>query len=187
MKYYRSPEYYSSSGWRGTLAMDGGGALMNQGIHGIDVLQFLAGSVKSVMGIAKTLDRDIEVEDAASVVVEYENGAIGIIQGTTCVTPGYPRHIEISGTKGTVALEEDSIVKWDIEGEDNVVCENTGVESFRDPTAFSNENHKKQLQDIISAIENDRAPKVDIYEGKKPVEIILAAYESSKTGKKINL
>ena len=85
MKYYRSPEYFSSSDWRGTWAMDGGGALMNQGIHGIDILQYLVGPVKSVSGICKTLARDIEVEDTASLVVEYENGAVGVIQGTTSV------------------------------------------------------------------------------------------------------
>lgn len=137
--------------------------------------------------MAKTLDRDIEVEDAACAVVEYENGAIGFIQGTTCVNPGYPRRIEISGTLGTVAIEEDTIVKWDIDGEEIELHDTTHVGSFRDPGAFDADNHRKQIEDIIAAIEENRAPKVDIYEGKRPVEIILGIYESSKTGKKINI
>ncbi len=188
MKYHRSPEYYSSSGWRGTWAMDGGGALMNQGIHGIDLLTYLMGPVDSVYAVSRTLDRDIEVEDAANVNVVYKNGAIGVIQGTTCITPGYPRRIEISGTKGTVVLEEDTITKWDIEGEEGeLLSEKTRVESFRDPAAFDIANHKKQIEDIIFAIDEGRAPLVDENEGKRAVEIILAAYESSKTNKPVKL
>jgi len=188
MKYYRSPEYYASAGWRGTWAMDGGGALMNQGIHGIDVLQYLVGPVKSVYGICKTMARDIEVEDTANVLVEFENGAIGTIQGTTSVTPGYPRILEISGTKGTIVLEEDAITRWDVEGADHKADEKSAYnDSFRDPMAFSNEYHILQIRDLIDAIDNDRKPLVDMYEGKKPVDIILSAYESSRTGKKIEL
>jgi len=189
MKYYRSPEYYASSSWKGTWAMDGGGALMNQGIHGIDVLQYLVGPVKSVYGICKTLARDIEVEDTANLVVEYQNGAIGTIQGTTSVNPGYPRIIEISGTKGTVILTEDVITKWDVEGEkpDLSNLPKGNFESFRDPAGFAMDNHRMQIADLIDAIENDRSPIVDVYEGKKPVDIILAAYESNKTKKPVYL
>ena len=189
MKYYRSPEYYASSSWKGTWAMDGGGALMNQGIHGIDVLQYLVGPVKSVYGICKTLARDIEVEDTANLVVEYQNGAIGTIQGTTSVNPGYPRIIEISGTKGTVILTEDVITNWDVEGEkpDLSNLPKGNFESFRDPAGFAMDNHRMQIADLIDAIENDRSPIVDVYEGKKPVDIILAAYESNKTKKPVYL
>lgn len=188
MKYYRSPEYYASAGWRGTWEMDGGGALMNQGIHGIDVLQYLVGPVKSVWGICKTMARDIEVEDTANVLVEFENGAIGTIQGTTSVTPGYPRILEISGTKGTIVLEEDSITRWDVEGSKTEIKENSKYnDSFRDPMAFSNQYHILQIGDLLDAIENNRKPLVDMYEGRKPVDIILGAYESSKTGKKVEL
>ena len=189
MKYYRSPEYYASANWRGTWEMDGGGALMNQGIHGIDVLQYLMGGVKSVFGVCKTLARDIAVEDTASVVVEYKNGAVGTIQGTTCVEPGYPRYIEISGTRGTVMLKEDVVVRWDVDGKqlDESRIPKGNYNSFRNPATFDLENHRRQIADLIDAIENDRKPLVDVYEGKKPVEIILAAYESSRLGKKIML
>ena len=187
MKYYRSPEYYASADWRGTWELDGGGALMNQGIHGIDVLQYLVGPVKSVFGICKTLARDIDVEDTANVVVEYENGAIGTIQGTTSVNPGYPRVISISGTKGTVELTEDVITRWDIEGnEGKAVSHPKGdLTSYRDPAGFALDTHTMQIKDLIEAVENDRRPLVDVYEGRKPVDIILAAYQSSKIKKTV--
>ena len=189
MKYYRAPEYYSSSDWRGTWAMDGGGALMNQGIHGIDILQYLVGPVKSVSGICKTLARDIEVEDTASLVVEYQNGAIGVIQGTTSVNPGYPRIIEITGTKGTISLSETDIIKWDVEGSDfEIGAENSNnYGGFRDPGAMDMYTHVPQFEDMIDAIENNRQPMVNIYEGKKPVEIILSGYRASRERKQIEI
>ncbi len=189
MKYYRSPEYYASAGWRGTWEMDGGGALMNQGIHGIDVLQYLVGPVVSVSGVCKTLTRDIEVEDTANLIVEYASGAIGTIQGTTSVEPGYPRVIEISGTRGTIVLKEDVIIRWDVDGKelDEKDIPKGNQESFRNPAGFDIENHKRQIKDLIDAIKENREPMVNVYEGKKPVDIILAAYESSKTGKKVLL
>ena len=187
MKYYRSPEYYSSADWRGTWELDGGGALMNQGIHGIDVLQYLAGPVKSVFAICKTLARDIEVEDTANVLVEYQNGAIGTIQGTTSVNPGYPRIISISGTKGTIELTEDVITRWDIEGEKEPPknLPSGDSTSFRDPSGFALDSHKMQIADLIDAIKEDRRPLVDIYEGRKPVDIILSAYKSSRIKKTV--
>ena len=188
MKYYRSPEYYASAGWRGTWAMDGGGALMNQGIHGIDILQYLMGPVKSVNATCRTLDRDIEVEDAAVAVVEYQNGAIGIIEGSTCVNPGYPCRIEISGTRGTITLEEDEIVRWDIDGQTlSKPIVKSKNENFKDPTAFSFDNHGKQIKDFIKALENGTRPLIDVYEGKRTVDVILSIYESSETGEKVSL
>lgn len=189
MKYYRSPEYYASATWRGTWALDGGGALMNQGIHGIDALQFIVGPVKNVYGICKTLARDIEVEDTANVLIEYKSGAIGTIQGTTSVAPGYPRIITVCGTKGTIEITDGVITKFDIEGKSMELPENdpNRKNSSRDPQSISDDIHKKQFIDLIDAIKNNRRPRVDIYEGRKPVDIILAAYKSSKTGQKISL
>ena len=189
MKYYRSQEYYDSSSWRGTWDMDGGGALMNQGIHGVDLLQYLVGSVKSVMGMCRTLARDIEVEDTASAVVEFENGALGVIQGTTSVEPGYPRIIQISGTKGSVEITEDTVTRWDIGGSSSVgghsLCGE--IKSYRDPQGLGKGDHMLQIKDFIAAIDEGREPLVNMYEGKKTVDIILAAYESSKTGHKVEL
>lgn len=185
-KYYRAPEYYTAGGWRGTWAMDGGGALMNQGIHGIDLIQYLMGGVKSVYALCRTQDRDIETEDSAYLVVEYKNGAIGSMHGTTVAKPGYPRILEITGTKGTIKIEEDEIKAWDIDGEKEET-KDTSLNVGCDPLALTYEYHKMQFEDLLKAIEQDKKPMVDVYEGRKPVDIILAAYESSKTGKRIDL
>ena len=190
MKYYRSPEYYGTGGWRGTWKMDGGGALMNQGIHGIDLLLYIMGPVKTVFGRAKTLARDIEVEDTASALLEFENGALGVIQGTTSIYPGTPRRIEINGDKGSIILEEDTIFKWDIEGQEcprDIITGHTTAGSASNPAAIRPEGHIRQIGDLMDAIIHDRRPLVDQYEGRKPVELILAIYESSKTGKAVKL
>jgi UDP-N-acetyl-2-amino-2-deoxyglucuronate dehydrogenase len=190
MKYYRSQEYYGNGGWRGTKKMDGGGALMNQGIHGIDLLQYIMGPVKTVFGHAKTLARTIEVEDTATALVEFKNGALGVIQGTTSIYPGSPRRLEVSGDKGSIVLEEDSIFSWNIEGREvpeDVKIGHSEVMSSNNPTAFSIDGHVKQIGDMINAISDNRRPLVDQYEGRKPVEIILAVYESSRTGRIVRL
>lgn len=188
MKFYRSPEYYKKASWRGTWALDGGGALMNQGIHGIDMLTYLAGPVKSVYGVCKTLLHNIEVEDTAQMLVEFESGAMGTIEGTTSVNPGYPRIIEICGEKGSVALREDKIIRWDIAGSESQVDKTqSNHNSFNDPAAFSPEHHILQLRDFINAIKNNDKPLVDLYEGRRAVDIILAAYESNRLGKRVEL
>lgn len=186
MRFYRSPEYYRNGGWRGTWEMDGGGALMNQGIHGIDLMQYLMGGVKSVYADCRTMARQIETEDAANLLVEYRNGAIGVIQGTTIAVPGEPRTITISGEKGTVVLQEDAIVRWDVEGE-RLATGETDVGSCQDPMAFSFGCHALQLRDLLDAIREDRPSAVDAIEGRKAVDLILAAYRSSQTGQKVLL
>lgn len=190
MKFYRSQEYYDKGGWRGTWKMDGGGALMNQGIHGIDLLQYIMGPVKSVFAHTRTLARKIEVEDTASALLEFKNGALGVIQGTTSIYPGKPRILEISGDKGTITLEEDCISSWAIEGEEvpsDVVIGHTTSGSANNPSGFSLDGHIMQIGDMVKAVLNDGKPFVDCYEGRKPVEIITAIYESSRTGKLIEL
>lgn len=190
MKFYRSQEYYDKGGWRGTWKMDGGGALMNQGIHGIDLLCHLMGRVKKVSAFTRTLARNIEVEDTASAIVEYENGAIGVIQGTTSIYPGYPRKFELNGDKGSIVLQEDIIKEWTIEGMEGpgeVEQRESKSKSSSDPAAFGIEGHVKQITDMVDAVNNNRRPFVDQYEGRKPIELILAIYESSKTGKTVEL
>lgn len=190
MKFYRSQEYYDAGGWRGTWKMDGGGALMNQGIHGIDLLQYIMGPVKTVFAHTKTLARNIEVEDTAAAILEFQNGAMGVIQGTTSIYPGSPRLLEVNGDKGTIVLEEDSVSKWVIEGEDtpeDIAIGRTNSNAASNPTAFSIDGHIKQLSDMVNAVKNDTRPMVDQYEGRKPIEIIMAIYESSRTGKMVEL
>ncbi len=189
MQYYRSDEYYSSSEWRGTYAMDGGGALMNQGIHGVDILQYLMGDIRSVSALCKTMVRNIEVEDTACIAVEYENGAIGTIQATTSVVPGYPRKIEICGTKGTIVLEESRIIRWDVNGETLPADKVQPFEAVghNDPQSIGIDKHQMQIEDFVKAVTEDRKPFVDVYEGRKAVDIILAAYESEKLNKRVKI
>lgn len=168
--------------------MDGGGALMNQGIHGVDLLQYLMGAVASVYANAKTLVHSIEVEDTACALVSFQNGAMGIIQGTTAVQPGYPRRIEICGSCGSAILVEDQVEAWDIPGYPRpATTETNHIRTFNDPSAMDFAGHKKQIQDLISALSDGRAPVVDQYEGKKPVEIICAIYQSARTRRPVEL
>ena len=190
MKYYRSPEYYASSSWKGTWAMDGGGALMNQGIHGIDLLQYIMGPVKSVQAISKTLFHNIETEDTLVAILEYENGAVGTVQATTSVYPGYQRKISVCGTEGTVVLCEDKIESWDMKNKDFMpVISNDGLnmKTGSRPDGMDFSLHKMQLNDFVECIKNNKKPFIDAYEGKKSVEIICAIYKSAKNGTKIYL
>lgn len=186
MRYYRSEAYYTSSGWRGTWEMDGGGALMNQGIHGVDLIQYLMGGIHKVYAQCRTAARPIQTEDLAYMLVEYGNGAMGMIHGTTIADPGQPRRITICGEKGSVVLEEDTIAAWNIDGQTQEVG-STQSNAFRDPMAFSFANHQAQLEDLLRAIAEDRTPAVDTREGRKAVDIILAAYRSSQTGLAVSL
>ena len=117
MKYFRPQSYYDSGTWRGTQAMDGGGALMNQGIHGVDLVRYLMGPADSIYALSGTLVRDIEVEDTLTAVVAWHCGAQGVIQASVGDYPGFPRRIELNGESGTIILEEDRIVKWEVAGD----------------------------------------------------------------------
>ena len=189
MKFNRTQEYYNTGGWRGTKAMDGGGALMNQGIHGVDLLLYLAGDVKSVYAVSKTLARQIEVEDTLSAVLEFKSGATGVIQATTSVYPGYPRRLELNGDKGTIVLEEGNLVRWDME--DTTLPEVTLKSNVRSsasaPTDFSADNHTKQFKDVIQALRNGTKPLVDLREGRRAVDLILAIYQSAEEKRVIEL
>ena len=188
MKYFRSHEYYASAAWRGTWALDGGGALMNQGIHGVDVFRHLMGPVRSVHALTRTLTRRIEVEDSAAAVLEFENGAIGTLEASTTCCPGYPRRIEICGDAGSVVLEEDSIVRWDLP----IPCAlpvgqaatNVGT---ADPKAISYTGHMLQIRNFVDAILRGTPLTADAQTGRTPLEIIMAVYESSRNGKTVFL
>ena len=188
LKYYRSPEYYKSAGWRGTWELDGGGALMNQGIHGIDLITWMMGDVHSVVAKCGTLVRDIEVEDTAVAIVKYKNGAYGVIQGTTSVYPGLDTRFEVHGELGTVIFDDHGFKTWKFLGGEEEVPEVEGyVTSASDPAALSLSGHYIQIDDMAKAVLEDREPMVPGEEARKAVDLILAIYESSKTGKEIIL
>jgi len=189
MRYYRSEAYYAQSKWRGTWKMDGGGALMNQGIHGIDLLQYVMGKVVCVQAISKTLLHSIETEDTLVAILEFENGAIGTVQATTSVYPGFQRELSICGTNGTIVLCEDTIKEWKIKNSeehyplsDNVKA---NMETGSRPDGMDCSLHKKQLADFVDCIKDGRRPFIDGYEGKKAVAIICAIYEAAEKGEKI--
>lgn len=197
VKWQRSQDYYNEGGWHGTLSLDGGGALINQSIHAIDLLYYFAGDVKSLSAFTNTIGhRRIEVEDNAVVILNFRCGALGVIEGSTSVYPGFFKRLEISGTDGSVIIEEDVLKFWDfrekIEEDDNIrqnfmLQKNFSGGGASDPADISYQGHKKQFEDMIDAIEKNRKPLVDGLEARKAVEIVLAAYQSAKEKKNINL
>ena len=182
-KWYRAHEYYASGDWRATWELDGGGALMNQGVHMIDLLMHLMGDVRRLNARCRTLVRNLAVEDTAVASLEFVNGALGIIEGTTSVTPGMGSKIEISGDKGTIVLEGDTISTWDVPGEelDTEETHNTGLSS--DPLAgLSETGHVRHISDLADAIRTDREPEIPGREARRAVEAIKAIYLSSRRG-----
>lgn len=191
--WFRSEAYYKSGGWRGTWALDGGGALMNQGIHAIDLLVWLAGDVESVSAKCDTrIHKSIEVEDNAAAWLRFKNGAIGVIQGSTCCFPGLSKRVEIMGESGTVVLEDDTPKVWEFE---QALAEDEQIRNAKasigggasDPKAISVEGHIRQYNDFSNAIIEKRKPLIEGRDARRAVELILAIYESSKTGSVIKL
>lgn len=190
-KYYRDQAYYDSGDWRATWELDGGGSLMNQGVHGIDLIQWIMGGrPKSVYAKANHLVRNIPVEDTAVVVVEWANGAYGVLEGTTSVYPGYNCSLSLHGEHGTIMTEETNILAWNIEGKGDEIPtfeENTSAGGAKDPKAITSIGHTFLVQDIINAVKENRDPYVPGSEARNAVEIILAVYESARTGQPVDL
>ncbi|KIL41369.1 oxidoreductase [Gordoniibacillus kamchatkensis] len=190
LKYYRSPEYYRSGGWRGTWRLDGGGALMNQGVHGVDLIQFLMGDVESVFAYTGALARDIEVEDTAVAALKYKSGAFGTIQAATSVYPGQETRFEIHGERGTIEFGDEGIRQWTFHGREEPAPEyedTLGLSSSSNPQNIAVEGHYFYVNDIIRAIRDDREPYVSGEEARKSVDLILAIYESARTGREVFL
>ncbi|MCD6404966.1 MAG: Gfo/Idh/MocA family oxidoreductase [Planctomycetes bacterium] len=196
VKWWRPQEYYDSVGWRGTVKLDGGGALMNQSIHAIDLLQWLAGPVESVVSVTGTLaHKRIEVEDTAVAALRFANGALGTIEGTTSAWPGFLKRIEISGDTGTIMLEEDRIVTWkfaeELPEDDSIRQKFASEDEFgggaSDPSAIDFRKHQRNFEAFIDALDAGRHPDLDGREGRKAVEIILAVYKAARRGGKVTL
>lgn len=189
LKYYRSPEYYKSAGWRGTWEHDGGGALMNQGIHGIDLVQWMMGDIVSVFAHTAALVRDIEVEDTAVIVVKYANGAFGVIQGTTSVYPAQETRFELHGEKGSMIFGDEGIKTWEVmDGElERPSAVSDAGSPGADPSKVAYAGHIVLLDDLIDCIIEDKEPAISGAEARKAVAVIRAIYESSRTGKEVFL
>lgn len=183
-KWYRNEEYYKSSNWKGTWQYDGGGALMNQSVHYIDLLLYIMGDVKEVYGKCATLLHDIEVEDTGVAVIKFKNGALGMIEGTTAAYPGFYTKLEVQGENGTVIIEDDLIKHWSIKGEENLHIAKTSNDGTgaSTPGGISIEPHVRQFKNFIQALESNTDPLISAEDGKKAIELILAIYESSRKG-----
>jgi len=196
VKWFRSQAYYDSGAWRGTWQLDGGGALMNQAIHSVDLLSWFMGPVVEIRAQTATLAHErIAVEDTAMATVRFESGALGVIEATTAAYPGYLKRIEISGSEGSAAMEEEDIVRWDFarpDKRDKLVAEQMQARKSTgggasDPAAIGHHGHALQFQDVLTAIKKGRAPAIDGQEGRRSVEIILGVYKAAETGKAISL
>jgi len=193
VKWYRDQAYYDSAAWRGTWALDGGGALMNQSIHTIDALIHLAGPVRSVQANTACLAHtDIEVEDIAVAILEFENGARGVIEGSTCSwsKDGHPARVQLCGTEGSVFLADESFELWDFMHEQ---AEDAGIRATlmrgqeaglgaNDPSAINFYQHQRNFEEVVIAIHEGREPTTSAAEARKPVELITAIYESARNG-----
>jgi len=188
IKWYRNDEYYASRNWRGTLDGDGGAALMNQSIHTIDLLQNLMGEVNSIFGKIDTRTHDIEGEDVGVALLQFKNGALGTIEGSTSAYPGYPERLEIFGEKGSIILEGGDLIAWNVDGipQPKIAAKKATV-GASDPMVIAYTLHKKQIEDFADAVLNDRKPIVDGHEARKAVAIIRAIYASSRQNQPVQL
>jgi UDP-N-acetyl-2-amino-2-deoxyglucuronate dehydrogenase len=203
IKWYRTQAYYDSGDWRGTKELDGGGCLMNQGIHMIDMIQWIMGGVKSVQAQIRTAAHDIEVEDVAQALVEYKNGATGVIYGSTSFFPGMAERLEVHGKHGSIVLEMDRVKMWKSDsaaaGEGlyggGVMAQPTPTQHgaglneaeliaacAEDPSCTWGEQHRLQLEDFTQAIADDREPFISGEASLEPLKVILAIYRSAADG-----
>jgi predicted dehydrogenase len=197
--WWRSQEYYDSGDWRGTWKLDGGGVLMNQTIHSIDLLQWLMGPVKSVFGYTDTLVHRMETEDVAVAVLRFASGALGAIAATTGAYPGITTRIEIFGDKGSAVIENDNLSYLHLSRDDKESISSYGItlqvqkkhedtaSTSQNPAALSASSHALQIADMIRAIREDGTPLVDGYTARQPVEIILSIYESARLQKEVTI
>jgi predicted dehydrogenase len=189
VKWYRASEYYAPGTWRGTLKMDGGGSLINQAIHTVDLLRWIMGPAESAFAMKAALRYPhIEAEDTLVGTVKFQNGALGVVQATTSAKPGFKRRLEISGERGTVILDGDAISVWAIDGEDSNLGEAEQLtDGSANPAAISNEGHRRQIEDMMQAVIENRAPMIDGREGRKSLELVVALYAAANEGKPVRL
>ena len=196
-KWYRSQQYYDSGDWRGTWELDGGGSLMNQSVHYVDMVQWLVGEVEEVTAYTGCLAHErIEVEDTASAILKFKSGALGTLEGHTIAIPGFQTRLDMYGTEGSFIIENDKIREWrpkDTIGEGGFYGEvhdaakldegDTGAGS----AAISGSSHQRQIQNVAQAILNGTEPAITGEAAMKPLAVILAVYRSAKEGRAIKL
>ncbi len=209
VKWWRTQQYYDSGDWRGTYKWDGGGALMNQGVHTVDLMQWLAGPVESISARCATGGHErIEVEDIAVASLKFKNGAIGTLTASTACYNGQLARIDIYGTEGSAIIEGDRLKLFRLKSGTEVTAEGASQHALsvamggtasvkdqaaerlstaaaKDPGAVWGDAHREQLKDFIRAIQANGTPLIHGAEGRKPLEVIMGVYESSRTGKEV--
>lgn len=193
VKWHRAPDYYR--GWKGTLKLDGGGAVMNQGVHAVDLLQWFAGMPTEVMAWkTRRVHEQIEAEDTAVAALKFASGALGTIEATTAAYPGFNKRIEICGELGSVILEDDRILAWNFRDarpeDDGIRAAGQGVDmgsGSSDPTKINFHGHQLQLQDLVDAVRDHRRPAVEGREARNAVALIRAVYASAERGAPVKL
>ncbi len=188
VKWYRSPDYYAKSRWRGTRALDGGGALINQAVHTVDLMLWLFGNVVSVQASSKTALHTIEVEDTLIALLQFANGALGALQATTSVYPGYPRRLELSGSQGTLIIEQDRLLAADVRNppEDLLHGGDTDLNRSADsPVVIDARGHQAVLEDFLQAIQSNTIPRCDGRDGRRSLALVEAIYAACRTRKQV--
>lgn len=189
VKWFRPASYYADSKWRGTLQLDGGGALINQAIHTVDLLLWLFGDVVAVQAQSRTAVHEIAGEDTLVALLEFANKATGVLQATTSVFPGYPRRLELTGTEGTLIIEHDRLVAADLrtpkdgftsQGDDKNSSESS-------PVVSDTRGHQAVLQDFIEAIQTNRDPRCSGQEGRRSVALVEAIYTACRSKERVAL
>ncbi|MDE2970874.1 MAG: Gfo/Idh/MocA family oxidoreductase [Acidobacteriota bacterium] len=187
----RSPSYYRRAAWRGTAALEGGGCLMTQSIHIIDLLQHLVGPVASVIGRTATRRHAIEVEDVATAMLRFDNGAMGVVESTTAIRPALRSRLEIHGERGTVIAnaQYDHFLVWDVEGVPGPegLPETPDWVDTDDPWAYPQTRHRVQLQDMADAVREGRDPVLTGEEALRSLRVVKAIQESSALGREVFL
>jgi len=191
-KWYRTQAYYDSAPWRGTWAMDGG-SLLNQGVHYVDLLRWCMGPVAEVTAVCSTQAHQIEVEDTSLAIVRFTSGAVGTILSSTAAFPGFPQRLEITGTSGTVTVEDGQIVRRALA--DDARQEGGGARqdgraraaAAADPAALDVSGHAAQIADLLAAIDEGREPAVNGRAGRDALQIVCAVYESARSGRTVIL
>jgi UDP-N-acetyl-2-amino-2-deoxyglucuronate dehydrogenase len=192
VKWYRAPSYYRDSRWRGTRSLDGGGALINQGVHTVDLLLWLFGPVRRVSAKTAAKLHQIEVEDTAVAVLEFENGALGTLEAATSAFPGYSRRIELTGSNGTVILDGDTLAAIDLqdatEAEKATPADaSAATVSAASPIVADASAHQRVFEDFVLAVQQRTAPCCDGHGGRASVALIEAIYLASRTDRPVEL
>ncbi|HYG75794.1 MAG TPA: Gfo/Idh/MocA family oxidoreductase [Planctomycetota bacterium] len=196
--WWRTQAYYDSGGWRGTWELDGGGSLMNQSIHQVDILQYFGGPIAEVSAYAACLaHKRIEVEDTAAAAVRFKNGALGLLLGSTSMFPGDATEIHVSGDKGSARLRAGHLVSWQFEHEQpqdvqiraewGPPADDKGKSGAADPKAISFTGHQRQFENFVQGLEGREKLLVEGPEARKAVELILAVYQSALSNKAAKL